>query len=122
MRRSLFAICLLFLASCGGGGSAPLTLDGTWDATSLVVGSSMTLVLTEQSAKVAGPGSYSIAAGPKGILVVAGEHTGGVVALVIGFDNSPQATYTGAMQDATHMTGLLAYQGGSTSKVDFVRR
>ena len=122
MRRLLFPVCFLLLAACGGGGETPLTLNGTWDATSLPVGNAIKFVLTEQATKVAGAGRYIIEAGPSGTLVVAGLHSGGVVTLEIAYDNGIKATFAGAMQDPTHMAGVLAYQGASTSKVDFVQK
>ena len=87
MSRLSFLICLLLLCSCGGGSDLPQTIDGTWNATAQVVGSSTTLTLKEQDSQVVGAGTYRIEAGATGVLAVAGTHSGAGVALEFAYDN-----------------------------------
>ena len=67
--------------------TCPKTIDGTWDATAQVVGSSTTLTLKEQDSQVVGAGTYRIEAGASGVLAVAGAHSGAAVTLEFAYDN-----------------------------------
>jgi hypothetical protein len=125
MRRLLCLVTLALLGSCGGGGgdqAPPTTLSGTWNATSLVVGSALTIVLTEQNTQVAGVGTYRVEAGASGVLTIAGVHSGIAVTLEFVYDNGDKATYAAVLQDANHMNGQLVFQGGNASTVQFVRQ
>ncbi|HJV71289.1 hypothetical protein [Ideonella sp.] len=113
------------LASCGGGGSTsglPSTVAGAWSASTQVAGASLGLVLTEQDSVVAGAGAYQASAGPSGTLTVAGVHLAARVTLQLSYDNGTKATYSATLQDATHMSGDFAFDGGSSSTVVFVRQ
>ena len=112
----------LALAACGGGGAPPLTIDGTWDASGMVVGSGLTMTLTEQDSKVAGVGTYRIEAGRSGAIAIAGSHQGWDAALELVYDNGTKASYAAKLQDAGHMSGLLVFEGGGASNVQFVRQ
>lgn len=123
-RVALLAAAVL-LASCGGGGSTsdlPSTVAGAWSASAPVAGASLGLVLTEQDSVVAGAGAYQASAGPSGTLTVAGVHLAARVTLQLSYDNGTKATYSATLQDATHMSGDFAFDGGSSSTVVFVRQ
>jgi len=123
MHRLLSLVSLVFLASCGGGGdAAPPSVAGTWNAASQVAGSSLTMALTEQNSQIAGVGTYRVEAGPSGAIAVAGAQSGQAVALELVYDNGTKASYAATVQDASHMSGVLAFEGGSASTVQFVRQ
>jgi hypothetical protein len=113
----------LALAACGGGGEAPpSTIGGTWDASGMVVGSTLTMTLTEQDSKVAGVGTYRLEAGRSGAIAIAGSHQGWSAALELVYDNGTKASYAANLQDAAHMSGLLVFEGGGASNVQFARQ
>jgi hypothetical protein len=124
MRRLFPLAYLAFLCSCGGGGGSdlPQTIDGTWNTTSPVAGSTIALTLKEQNTQVVGAGTYRIEAGASGALVVAGVHSSPLVTLELAYDNGNKATYAAALTDSTHMSGALTFQGAGTSKVEFARQ
>lgn len=100
----------------------PQTIDGTWNATAQVVGSSTTLTLKEQDSQVVGAGTYRIEAGATGVLAVAGTHSGAGVALEFAYDNGTKATYAAVLTDTTHMKGALTSQSNVISTVEFARQ
>src|SRR5437667_6728201 len=51
---------------------------------------------------------------PSGVLTVDGAHTGAAVARALVYDNGTKATCAATVQDASHMSGMLAYEGGSS--------
>jgi hypothetical protein len=126
--RHLFLISCsaLLVSACGGGGgySGPSTpsvaIDGTWKASGMVVGSSLTLVLTSQNAAVSGTGTYSREAGGSGTLTITGTYTYPQVALTFVFDNGPTETYAGSLSSANQMDGT-ATTAGTTSSLSFTR-
>jgi hypothetical protein len=121
MKRLFYILGLSSLVcACGGGGDVLLApMSGSWTATSLPVGSSIAFQLTEQDSKLAGVGGYRIEAGRAGLLTVAGKRSGNDVALALAYDNGNKAAYAATLVDASHMSGTLAFQDGSTSTVQF---
>jgi hypothetical protein len=88
----------------------------------MVVGSTLTMTLTEQDSKVAGVGTYRLEAGRSGAIAIAGSHQGWDAALELVYDNGTKASYAATLQDAGHMSGLLVFEGGAASSVQFIRQ
>ncbi|MGZ5194004.1 MAG: hypothetical protein ACXWJM_01095 [Ramlibacter sp.] len=124
MHKLLLILGVLpFLCACGGGGDAPPpSIDGKWSAVSQAVGSSLTLQLTSQNGTVAGAGAYTVEAGASGVLAIAGTYQPPVAALSFTYDNGNSAVYAATLTDASHMSGKLRYQDGTTVDLPFVRQ
>jgi hypothetical protein len=113
---------LPFLCACGGGDAPPPSIDGTWSAASQVVGSSLTLQLGSQNGKVVGAGAYTLEAGPSGALFIGGTYQPPIAALSFTYDNGKSAVYAATVSDASHMSGKLRYQDGTTVDLSLVRQ
>lgn len=123
MRKLLLILGVLpFLCTCGGGGAPPPSIDGKWSAVSQVVGSSLTLQLGSQNGTVVGAGAYTFEAGPSGVLAIAGTYQPPMAALSFTYDNGKSAVYAATVSDASHMSGKLRYQDGTTVDLSFVRQ
>ena len=123
MRKLLLILCVLpFLYACGGGAAPPPSIDGKWSAVSQVVGSNLTLQLGSQNGSVVGAGAYTLEAGSSGVLAIAGTYQPPIAALSFTYDNGKSAVYAATVSDASHMSGKLKYQDGTTVDLSFVRQ
>jgi hypothetical protein len=121
MKRAVISMCLgLFLGGCGQGTNAAPLLDATFIARPSL-GSSITLVLTQQGTSVSGTGSFTREAGAPGSLTVSGTaQPSGQVDLTIVFDGGQQASFSGSLSGAD-LSGSYTI-AGSTSQVVFVKQ
>jgi hypothetical protein len=123
MRKLLLILGVLpFLCACGGGAAPPPSIDGKWSAVSQVVGSGLTLQLGSQNGTVVGAGTYTLEAGPSGLLTIAGTYQPPIAALSFTYDNGKSAVYAATVSDANHMSGKLRYQDGTTVDLTLVRQ
>ena len=85
-------------------------LTGRWAEQVGVPGSSLVMDLTVQSTVVSGTGTYSIAAGRSGSLVVEGVISGTNALLVITFDSGDYAHFNGVIT-APHVLSGAFWEG-----------
>jgi hypothetical protein len=132
MLRSIFQYCFglcivssaaLVLGGCGGDSTSnSVSVDGTWNGKGMVIGSSLSVVLSSQNTTLSGTGSYHMEAGQSGTLTVAGSYQYPQVSLSLNYDNGTTATFSGALSSSTEMDGTLTYASGSTTSISFVRQ
>jgi len=123
MFKKIIAVaCLLLLSSCGGGDSAPPTVDGNWAAPLIVVGSSTVMSLVSQQSTVTGTGTYAYEAGASGTFTVSGSYRPPQLSLILQYDNGRTASYSATLTDASHMNGTMAVSGGPAAPFEFVKQ
>ena len=119
-------IWMLAATLCACGGGSVRSVEGNWQATDQVAGSALSLSLNEEQGRVAGSGTYAIASGRSGRLLVTGStQSGANVHLYWTYDAGDQAEYVATMSDDDHMSGTLTTQGASatpTQALAFVRQ
>ena len=114
MRQLLCA--LAFVSACASPSAPSPSIAGTWAEDFSILGAS--LILTVDSSGN-GTGTYAIEAGRSGTVQVAGQVTAMMIALTIHYDYGPVRTFSGALTDATHLSGT--FNDGSGTVV-FTRR
>jgi hypothetical protein len=92
------------------------TLAGTWGENFSFPGASLILSV---DASGSGNGTYAIEAGRSGVVQVSGAVVGSTIALRIHYDYGLDRTFTGALTDANHLTGVFDDNSGT---VEFTRR
>ena len=113
MRR--LAAALALMSACSNPMSPSPTLAGTWGENFSFPGASLILSI---DASGNGNGTYAIEAGRSGTVQVIGT-VGSTVALRIHYDYGLDRTFTGALTDANHLTGVFDDNSGT---VEFTRR
>jgi hypothetical protein len=120
-RSVLASIC--FFAACSSSTTAPTSaLTGTWAEATSIPGVRLVMTLTETGTNIVGSGSYAIEAGRSGTLQVSGVEGLPVMTLTLQYDSGTTATFTGALTDASHLTGTLAYSNDGSGSVTFIRQ
>ena len=123
MLEKMVAIaCLSLLSGCGGGDSAPPTVDGRWVAPIVIVGSSMAMSLASQQSTVSGTGTYAYEAAASGTFTVSGTYQPPRRSLVLQYDDGRTGSYSATLSDASHMNGTMTISGGSASPQEFIKQ
>ena len=121
--RSWRALALIGLCSACGGPAVPTSpLTGTWAEATTIPGVRLVMTLTETGTNIVGSGSYAIEAGRSGTLQVSGVESHAGVIVTLQYDYGQMATLSGALDDASHLTGTLAYLNNGSGRVTFVRQ
>jgi hypothetical protein len=121
MRSLLASIC--FFAACSSSTTVPTSaLTGTWAEATTIPGVRLVMTLTETGTYVVGSGSYAIEAGRSGTLQVSGVEGLPVITLTLQYDYGLTAIFTGALTDASHLTGTLVYPVNARESVTFIRQ
>jgi len=96
------------LCACGGSGGVR-SIEGDWQATDQVAGSTLSLSLNEERGGVAGSGTYTTASGAAGRLLVTGSsQSGASVHLFWTYDVGDRADYMATLSDdENRMSGTL---------------
>lgn len=120
-------IWMLAATLCACGGGSVRSIEGNWQATDQVAGSTLSLSLNQEQGRVAGSGTYTTASGAAGTLLVTGSSQSGAnVHLFWTYDMGDRADYVATLSDDDdRMSGTLTTQSGSatqTQALAFVRQ
>jgi hypothetical protein len=107
--------------ACGGGGSAPATLDGTWARSDTGAGGRTTITLSSQCGAVTGAGTFVGEGGVAGTLTVAGTWQGDRADLTLCFSDGAVGRFHGTLVGPGQLGGTMSFDGGATREAAFAR-
>ena len=117
----LWLLCILALACGGTGSGTPAgSVTGTWNSSSGLPGSGITMTLTQSGSTISGSGTQSVEAGASRSFTVTGSINGDQVTLGITYSDQSTATFQGTLS-GNSMSGVWTPQGGTATPASFTR-